>query len=664
MEERVVSESGSGVGEAGACGTDGGRGEESPREATLRALVLGVILAVVFGAANAYLGLKAGMTVSASIPAAVVSMGVLRKLFKDVSILENNMTQTIGSAGESLAAGVIFTVPALILMGFSPDWFTIFLMAVAGGFLGVLFMIPLRRYLIVDEHERLPYPEGAACAEVLKAGECGGEGASIVFKGLGMGMLVKLLYDRHGFYIFKETVEARLSFMNKALVGADLLPSLLGVGYIIGPRIASYMAAGGVLGWLVFIPLIHMLGSAAGGVESAVIFPASIPVSSMDAWAIWNNYIRYIGAGAVAFGGVMSLLRSVPVIVESFLRGFSGLLREFDGSKGEVGDDEELPRTERDIPMKYVLGGALLMALFIWWTPAFGLGLTGTLMVMAFTFFFVTVSSRIVGLVGSSSNPASGMTIATLLATSLILYLSGMRGESGMIAAVTVGAIVCIAICIAGDTSQDLKTGWLVGATPWRQQLGEFLGVLASAFFIGGTVYMLHKSYGIGSSALPAPQANLMKMVVEGVMKQNLPWGFVLVGALSALVVEMLGIESLPFAIGLYLPLSLSTTVLAGGLIRGAFEWRFPEGEGKASAREAGVLLSSGLIAGDALTGVVLAPLVYYEAAPVALLGLSPGDAGRFFRSSDPWSALLFVALVGGGLWYELWRRGRSGRTA
>lgn len=625
---------------------------EEPAEFSFRAVGLGVVLAVVFGAANAYLGLKVGMTVSASIPAAVISMGVLRTVFGgQVSVLENNMAQTVGSAGESLAAGVIFTIPALILMGVKPDLFSIFLLALLGGWLGVLFMIPLRRFLIVQEHGRLPYPEGAACAEVLVAGEEGGDKAKLVFAGVGVAALYKLFMDKAGFFMWKEEVEWHVPGLLKGVVGFDVLPALLGVGYIIGPRIAAFMLAGAVLGWFAIIPFIAMLGAGL----TAPVFPSTETIAQMDCWAIWNNYLRYIGAGAVAMGGVVSLLKSLPIIMSSFSVGFRQLTKT---KKQATRSDRAVPRTDQDIPLNIVLLLIVALGLLIWILPQVPLNFLGTILVVLFTFFFVTVSSRIVGLVGSSSNPASGMTIATLLATTLILSACGYTGTTGAIAAISIGAIACIGICIAGDTSQDLKTGFLVGATPRRQQVGEMVGVLGSALFVGLTLYMLHQAYGIGSKDLAAPQATLMKMVVEGVLQGTLPWGFVIFGAFCALAVELLGVGSLPFAIGLYLPIHLSTPIMLGGVIRWAFEG-LRKGPDKDERREDGILYASGLIAGDALVGVGLAPLVYYGMTPAKLMGWISADKtvneAMFLRSADTWSFVLFL-VVALTLVHVLWR--------
>ncbi len=536
------------------------------KELTARAIILGLILAVVFGAANAYLGLKAGMTVSASIPAAVVSMAILRGLMRKGNALENNIVQTIASAGESLAAGVIFTVPALILLGISPSILYIFLLSLTGGVLGVLMLVPFRKHLIEDEHDVLPYPEGTACAEVLEAGEEGGRKASFVFSGLGVGAIFKFLMS--GFKLWN-SVPAWFLKGFRTLIGIDLSPALVGVGYILGLRIAALVLSGGVLGWFVVIPLIsHFKG---------------IVVSSLDdVYSIWSQYVRYIGAGAVLAGGIVSFLKSMPTFVSA--------LKSLRFSKTEK---------MRDLPTNVVLIGVALTFVFMVIVPAFKIGLLGAFLAILFALLFVAVSARIVGIVGSSSNPVSGMTIATLLVVSLIFAKLGFRGEEGIVAALTLGAIVCIAACIAGDTSQDLKTGFLVGATPWKQQVTEFLGVGVSAVFIGWTLYLLHRAYGIGSVQLPAPQATLMSLVVKGVMEGTMPWYLVSSGIFIALSIELLGIPSLPVAVGLYLPLELSTPIFVGGLLA--------QIGGK---KEGGILFASGLVAGDAIVGILLALLI------------------------------------------------------
>lgn len=610
--------------------------EKSLPEFTATSVILGILLAVLFGGANAYLGLRVGMTVSASIPAAVISMGVILK--KD-SVLENNMVQTIGSAGESVAAGAIFTMPALFL--WASEWGTsapslveIAIIAAIGGSLGVLFMVPLRKALIVQEHGVLPYPEGQACAEVLLAGEEGGEKAGIVFKGLGLAAAYKFVTD--GLKLFPSEVHYEIPAYKGSGVGIDVLPALLGVGYICGTKISSYLFAGGVLGWFVLMPLIVLFG------QNVTLFPASVSVAELYAaggsFAIWSNYIKYIGAGAVAAGGVISLLKSLPLIVRTFRDAMKGY------GKGNAGSDL---RTDKDLPMKAIILGVVALALLIWLIPIVPVNLFSAILIVIFGFFFATVSSRMVGLIGSSNNPVSGMTIATLLVTAMILKATGQVGQAGMTAAIAIGSVICITAAIAGDTSQDLKTGYIVGATPWRQQIGELIGVVASAVAIGAILYLLNAAWGYGSTELPAPQATLMKMIVEGVMGGNLPWTLVFAGAFIGIVVEVLGIPVLPFAVGLYLPIHLSTPMMIGGLVRLFLEKKKGMDEkAKKDMLDNGVLYCSGLIAGEGLVGILLAVF-----AIIPMANGSLGDAmGDTILSRTPLNGniggLVFFALL------------------
>lgn len=566
-------------------------------EFTATSIIIGVLLAIIFGAANAYLGLRVGMTVSASIPAAVISMGVIRVIMKKDSILESNMVQTIGSAGESLAAGAIFTLPALFLWANegkteAPNLLTISLIALVGGILGVLFMIPLRNALIVKEHGVLPYPEGTACAEVLLAGEEGGASAKTVFAGMGLSAVFKFITD--GLKVVPGVITAPIRSLRTAF-SAEVYPALLGVGYICGIKIASYMFAGALLGWFVLIPAITIFGG------PTTMYPGDVPIAQMyaegGADAIWGSYIRYIGAGAVAAGGIISLIKSLPLIVSTFKDSLKGL-------KG--GTKAGSLRTEQDLDMRLVLGGSLVLILVIWLLPAIPVSLIGALLVVVFGFFFATVSSRMVGLVGSSNNPVSGMAIATLLFSTLILKVIGNTGVSGMIGAIAIGSVICIVAAMAGDTSQDLKTGYILGATPKKQQIGELLGAVVAAFTIGGVLLLLNSAWGFGTTELAAPQATLMKMITEGVMNGNLPWPLVLIGIFAAIVVEILGIPVLPVAIGLYLPLELSATIMIGGVIRWIVDKKSADKNGEASG---GVLFCSGLIAGEGLVGILLAIL-------------------------------------------------------
>lgn len=565
-------------------------------EFTPFSVIVGSLMAIVFGAANAYLGLRVGLTVSASIPAAVISMGIVRVIFNRNSILENNTVQTIGSAGESLAAGAIFTMPALFLWANegkspNPSILTIAAVSLCGGILGTLFMIPLRNALIVEEHGTLPYPEGTACAEVLIAGEEGGVKTTTVFKGLGIAALYKFIAD--GLKVFPS--EADFDFSSTGFtagVGMDVLPALAGVGYICGPKIASYMMAGATIGWFVIIPLIALFGA------NAVLFPADVPVAELGVWGIWTKYIRYVGAGAVATGGMISLAKSLPMIVRTFMAAIKVFGKQ---STSHL-------RTDRDISMKALLGGVLCIAIAMAVLPFIPLHFIGAVIVIIFGFFFATVSARMVGIVGSSNNPVSGMSIATLLIATSILKLTGNIGIEGMISALTIGSIICIIAAMAGDTSQDLKTGFIVGATPYHQQVGELIGAVVSAIAIGGILYLLNSAYGYGKAELPAPQATLMKLVIEGVMEGNLPWGLVISGVFIAVAVEILGIPVLPFAIGLYLPIHLSTPIMAGGIVRWFVEKKKHASEADAKESvERGVLFTSGMIAGEGLLGIVLA---------------------------------------------------------
>lgn len=558
-------------------------------ELTMTSVILGIILAVIFGAANAYLGLRVGMTVSASIPAAVISMGVMRLILKRESILENNMVQTIGSAGESVAAGAIFTIPALFLWAneygkSAPSLLEITLIAVLGGTLGILFMVPLRKALIVKEHGVLPYPEGTACSEVLLAGEEGGSSASTVFWGLGIASIYKFITD--GIKLFPSEIDYSFKNYKGSGFGADVLPALVSVGYICGVKISTVMFAGGVLGWLALMPLMAMFGG------DTILFPGTEAISTMDTWAIWSNYIKYIGAGAVAAGGIISLIKSLPLIVSTFGKAMK------DYKNKEFGDSSV--RTDADIPMKYILIAILAIAVVMWLVPVLPVNFFGALIIIIFGFFFATVSARLVGLVGSSNNPVSGMTIATLLVAALFLKSTGQTGYAGMVSAIAIGSIICIIAAISGDTSQDLKTGYILGATPKKQQIGEIIGVVAASVAIGGVLYLLNAAWGYGSTELPAPQATLMKMIVEGVMNANLPWGLVGTGAFLAIVVEMLGIPVLPFAVGLYLPVHLSAGIMVGGLVRLVIEK-------KKKDVEPGILFASGMIAGEGLIGILLA---------------------------------------------------------
>lgn len=567
-------------------------------EFTATSLLIGILLAIVFGAANAYLGLRVGMTISASIPAAVISMGIIRVIMRRDSILENNLVQTIGSAGESVAAGAIFTLPALFLWAEegkidSPSIITIFLVAFVGGILGVCFMVPLRQALIVEEHGTLPFPEGTACAEVLLAGEEGGSKASTVFAGLGIAAAYKFIAD--GVKLFPSEIGYDFKGYQGSHVGIQVLPALAGVGYICGPKISSYMLAGSTLSWFVLMPMIALFGA------NATIFPGTTPIAELAPGDLWGTYIKYIGAGAVAAGGIMSLIKSLPLIARTFKQAMSSMKKNHTASKAL--------RTEDDLPMPLLLGIVLVIAIAIWLIPAFPVNPLGALIVVIFGFFFATVSSRMVGLIGSSNNPVSGMAIATLIIATLLLKVTGTDGTTGMIGAIAIGGIICVIAAIAGDCSQDLKTGFILGATPKKQQIGEMIGVFASAIAIGYVLNLLNQAWGYGSAEIPAPQATMMKMLVEGIMNAELPWALILIGVFVAIVIEILKIPVLPFAVGMYLPFSLNAGIMAGGVVRFIVERRKGEEKEKKASIDRGILYTSGLIAGEGLMGVVLAAL-------------------------------------------------------
>ena len=577
--------------------------EKVTPELTVTSIIMGILLAVIFGAANAYLGLRVGMTVSASIPAAVIAMGVIRVIMRKNSILESNIVQTVGSAGESLAAGAIFTLPALFLWAAEgrmdkPSIIEITLIALFGGLLGVFFMVPLRNALIVKEHGILPYPEGTACAEVLLAGEEGGANATTVFAGMGFSALFKLIID--GLKVVPSEVSLKVKGY-AGEIGTQIYPAVMSVGYICGPKISSYMFAGGVISWLVLIPIIVLFG------EQLVLYPGTKPIGEMfaagGASAIWSSYIRYIGAGALAAGGIISLVKSLPLIVRTFRDAIKSMRGSSTG---------EATRTSKDLNMGIVLGAIAVITILIWLVPAIPVSLLGAVIVVIFGFFFATVSSRMVGLVGSSNNPVSGMAIATLLIATIVLKATGDRGIHGMQGAIAIGSIICIVAAIAGDTSQDLKTGYLLGSTPKKQQIGEVIGVVASALAIGATLYLLDQAWGFGTEELAAPQATLMKMIIEGVMENNLPWGLVFIGVFLAIVVEILRIPVLPFAIGVYLPVQLNACIMVGGLIRLVFDKMKKKEEEKKEIISNGILYCSGMIAGEGLMGIILALLAIF----------------------------------------------------
>jgi putative OPT family oligopeptide transporter len=634
-------------------------------EFTLRAMILGMLFGIIFGAVTVYVGLRAGLTVAASIPIAVLSISLLRALGK-ATILENNIVQTTGSAGESVAGGVIFTLPALIFLGFQLEYSRILLLAIIGGILGVLFMIPLRRQLIVKEHGNLLYPEGTACADVLIAGDKGGSFASRVFYGLGIGSVYTLLQNSNAFAIIRETPTYNPGWLPGASLRAAITSEYLGVGYIIGPKIAGVIFAGGVFSWLVMMPAIKFFGT----LVPTPIYPSTIPIAQMSSDQLWQNYIRYIGAGAVAAAGLITLIKTTPTIVGA-LRAGAADLRKTDATPVSQG------RTSQDLPMTLVLAGSAVIVVLMWAfltfkpVPSAPTGpfanLIASLLVVVFGFLFVTVSSRIAGLIGTSSNPISGMAIATLMATCALFLLAGWTAPAYGALALTIGGTVCIAAANAGNTSQDLKTGFLVGATPSAQQKGLFLGVLASCFAIGITLIGMNKALekfvpadiavdvanagegvnvettgfvhegrtytllnvigsttiaegkyllnpetgrvelqwiqGIGSQDAPAPQARLMSVVINGILNRRLPWGLVLLGVFLVVAVELLGVRSLSFAVGSYLSIGTTAAIFCGGIVR----WLVERGTKTKTDDEAspGALYASGLIAAGGIVGLL-----------------------------------------------------------
>jgi OPT family oligopeptide transporter len=628
------------------------RPEASLAELSAKAIALGMVFGVIFGAATVYLALKAGLTISASIPIAVLAISVFKKLGSS-TILENNIVQTIGSAGESIAAGVVFTLPGFLFLGANAgghgvgepyfSYWTILTLAMVGGVLGVLMMIPLRRSLIVQEHANLPYPEGTACASVLIAGEKGGSLARTAYMGLGVAAVyaflqrvVRVIVETPAF-AFRQTNP----YLPAAVISADITPEYLGVGYIVGPRIAGILVAGGVLAWVGLIPLITVLTPpdriAAQLAKLGYLASVGAPGGPGDwnpathqfasvASAVYRAYVRQIGAGAVAAGGFITLLKTLPTIVSSFRESVASLRRR-DSGAGQV------LRTERDLPITVVLVGSLVLVLVIAVLPfvpgaGFASKLLLGLLVVIFGFFFVTVASRIVGLIGSSSNPISGMTIATLMATCLVFVGLGWTGDVYQPMALSVGALVCIAAANAGATSQDLKTGYLVGATPRAQQIGLVIGVLTSTIVVGLTIRLLDHSGGagvhmIGSDKYPAPQATLMATLIKGLLAHNLDWQFVMVGVALAATVELCGVGALSFAVGAYLPLSTTAPIFIGGVVRALAERAGRRSSGQASHADSelspGNLFATGLVAGGAVAGVIVAILTAFD-APARIL--------------------------------------------
>ena len=600
--------------------------EQDIPEFTPKAIILGVFFGILFGAATVYLALRAGLTVSASVPIAVLAIAVFKKIGKS-TILENNIVQTIGSAGESVAAGAVFTTPALLFLAGGENYFRylqISILAIFGGILGVLFMIPLRRALIVKEHGKLPYPEGMACADVLIAGEKGGNLAKMVFAGVGASLLYKFLYGILGLWqeipIWFRTKKENQIYPASTLDVA-VTPEYLGLGYIIGPRIASELFSGGLLSWMALIPLIALFVPETRVVEDLhkLGFTDAWMASNSYANWIYRAYIRYIGAGAVACAGVMTLIKTLPTIVSAFRESIKSL-------KGGAGARSQ-KRTDRDLGIGVVALGSLAIVVILAILPGFPHGpfpgsLLMSLLIVIFGFFFVTVSSRIVGIIGTSSNPISGMTIATIMMTCVVFVVIGWKGDVYQAVALCVGAIVCVAAANAGATSQDLKTGYIVGATPRRQQLGFVIGVVTSAFVVAITLFMLDRTYkgpnelhGIGGPQLPAPQATLMATIIKGLLAQNLPWGPVLVGIFLAFMAQLAGAHALSWAVGAYLPVSTTAPIWVGGVIKHVVDsWRHKKEHeaGEESELSSGMLYATGLVAGGSLGGVLIAFVAFF----------------------------------------------------
>lgn len=596
--------------------------KKTMREFTLRATFVGIIFGFFFAVANAYLALKIGTTISASIPAAIMSMALLKLFFKDATILENNLVQTIASVGEGLAAGVIFTIPALILLGEAPSIGRIFLLSSLGGILGILFMIPMRRYIIVEEHGKLPFPEGTACAEILKAGERSRKTAKMAALGVVSAGIYKFLMN--AIYLWKEVPTWTFGWYKKTQFSIDATPALLGVGYIIGPRICAYMFAGGLVAWWVIIPLIMDFG-----LGSTAIYPSKVPIGEMTAENVWDYYVRYIGAGTIAVGGLFSLIKIAPLLYKTIHVSFNELFGGFKKRK--------LERTQQDISMAWLLIGAVAIILLLWLLPTLPMNLFTVVLLVVLSFFFVAVSSITVGLVGSTSQPVSGMTITTLLLTCIIFVGLGWTERIYLVSAMTMGCVACCAICMAGTTSQDLKTGYILGATPRSQQIAEIIGVIIPSLALGYTIYILNQAYHIGSELMPAPQATLMSMIVNGVIGGELPYTLVGAGAVLGIVMLLLGVPVLPFALGLYLPLSLTAATMVGGLVRAYVNKKSNDQQ----TQERGTLLAAGFVGGDACVGVVVALLTITHIIPPDAPGILP-----------PSVSLAAFLLMGVGLGY------------
>lgn len=599
-------------------------------EVTAISVIMGIVFAIIFGAANTYLGLKVGMTIAAGIPAAILSTGILKGLFRRNNILESNMIQAMASMGESLAGGLIFIIPAVILLGNKLTITAIVIVSILGGLLGILFVVPLRKFLLVEEHGKLIYPEGMAASEVLVSGSAGGRGLKTMLTGLGVGGVYKFLSG--GLMFWSEEPSWTIKAFQGTVFGADVLASLVGVGYIVGIEIGMYMFAGALVAWFGLIPLLKYVGSGL----SSPLFPSTVLISQMDAITIWKMYIRYVGAGAVAAGGFISIIKAMPTIIKSFGSALGGLDMK-GGSK---------KRTDIDVPMTWVIAGAIFVFILAWVLPIAGgkIGALGAILSVLFSFFFAVVSARLVGIIGTSNNPISGMTIATLLFITAALKAIGYIGNAGMIAAILAGGIVCVATAIAGGVAQSLKTTYIIGGTPKRLEISMFAAVAASAGAVGYIIILLDKAYGIGSEMISAPQATMMSMVVKGIMNSQLPWALVMIGIAFGIMCELMKIPVLPFALGLYLPIYLSTGVLIGGIVRVFVDRKFKKDDALLKKQtEKGILLSSGLVAGDALIGILIAVFAIFQ--------VDIGYGSKMFTSitGSNWTATLMVLLL--SLW-------------
>ncbi|MEG0771903.1 oligopeptide transporter, OPT family [Clostridium sp.] len=581
-------------------------------ESTGYSLFLGILFAIIFAAANTYLGLKVGLTISAGIPGAILATGLLKGIFKRNNILEANLVSSVAAMGESIAGGIIFILPAIILWGLDLSVWTVVIVTTLGGLLGVFFVTPLRRFLIVEEHGTLIYPESMAAAEVLVNGSEGGAGFRTVMTGLGVGAGYKLFSG--GFKLWLEEPEWVITKYQGSIFGFDTLASLLGVGFIVGTEASAFMFGGSLIAWFGLIPLIKFIGAGL----TTPLFPATQMISEMGAWDIWSKYVRYIGAGAVATGGFISLGKSAPTIIKSFKSAMAGI-----GAKGSG----TVKRTEEDAPITWVIGAAVIVFALAWFLPMFKeAGIAGAILAVVFSFFFAVVSARMCGIIGASNNPVSGMTIATLLFVAGTLKALGKTNQEAMVVAVLIGGIVCVAIAVAGGAAQSLKTTYIIGGSPKKVQVAMFIGLVVASIFAALVVNMLDQTYGIGTKEVAAPQATLMSMVIKGIMTGELPWPLVFVGASIAVFCQLAGLPILPVALGIYLPIHLNAGILVGGIVRIFVERKFKNDEtAKKDKVETGILLASGLVAGDALMGIVV--------AGIATFGLNIGFGATFMTA-------------------------------